>query len=390
MGGQISRYALAFMEKKKAQTGLADWDHNCRLWVSFDSPHEGANIAISVQQNLDFLANEIGNSDAQAALKNEVLSTASKQFLIEQMDGLNGTSPFHQKYYYGITNNGFDSLNKNGVAGSHGYPMQCRKVALVNGSRDGVLGINDGQMVSKIEGNVVVVQNLYNHRYAMPAYNSSLNTFKADFINDNSLFGFGIQFGAFQKYSYHNTKFNFPCPNQSSFTQNYTYNARLASFLFFHTFQSTFHFKKSYNVLNKNTHGSMDCVPGGSLYLKGDLEDKIVQKFLDKFPVTFAELKFYKPNFTFIPVISALGFKNSNFNWSKKISDRNLTCGVGGNETYFDNYYAPKENQDHVKITDESYAWVIKEIEKGRLGSDCDNTSNHSFTPLNVCSMPSL
>jgi len=30
------------------------WDHCCRLWISFDSPHLGANIAIGVQHFLEF------------------------------------------------------------------------------------------------------------------------------------------------------------------------------------------------------------------------------------------------------------------------------------------------------------------------------------------------
>src|SRR5476651_70080 len=42
MGGLISRYALTYMEQHSL-------DHNTRLWVSFDSPHLGANIPIGDQ-----------------------------------------------------------------------------------------------------------------------------------------------------------------------------------------------------------------------------------------------------------------------------------------------------------------------------------------------------
>lgn len=41
MGGLISRYALAYMEQH-------NMPHNTRLWVSFDSPHNGANIPIAL------------------------------------------------------------------------------------------------------------------------------------------------------------------------------------------------------------------------------------------------------------------------------------------------------------------------------------------------------
>lgn len=45
MGGQVTRYALAYMEEKHAQ-GVPDMDHNTRVWISFDSPHHGANIPL--------------------------------------------------------------------------------------------------------------------------------------------------------------------------------------------------------------------------------------------------------------------------------------------------------------------------------------------------------
>ena len=55
MGGLITRYALAYMEKKLAETGdHQKWNHNTRLWVSFDSPHQGANIPIGTQYWLRF------------------------------------------------------------------------------------------------------------------------------------------------------------------------------------------------------------------------------------------------------------------------------------------------------------------------------------------------
>jgi hypothetical protein len=49
MGGQITRYALAYMEKKQQETGNPIWNHNTRLWLSMDSPHQGASIPLAVQ-----------------------------------------------------------------------------------------------------------------------------------------------------------------------------------------------------------------------------------------------------------------------------------------------------------------------------------------------------
>lgn len=48
MGGQITRYALAYMEQHpEFRTNYGN--HNSRLWISFDSPHQGANISIGIQ-----------------------------------------------------------------------------------------------------------------------------------------------------------------------------------------------------------------------------------------------------------------------------------------------------------------------------------------------------
>jgi hypothetical protein len=89
MGGQISRYALAYMEKRLAATpNLPAWDHKCRLWISFDSPHAGANIPIGLQQALDHLGNFYGQQDAVDNLNKKVNSRAARQFLIERLDGL--------------------------------------------------------------------------------------------------------------------------------------------------------------------------------------------------------------------------------------------------------------------------------------------------------------
>jgi hypothetical protein len=64
MGGLVSRYALAYMEKQKYDNApvpagkAADyWDHNTLEWVSFDAPHQGANIPLCDQAYLDYYKN---------------------------------------------------------------------------------------------------------------------------------------------------------------------------------------------------------------------------------------------------------------------------------------------------------------------------------------------
>ena len=114
MGGQISRYALAYMAKKEAE-GIPNMNHNTRLWLSFDSPHLGANIPLAIQLDLYFFGYWGGEQTAKDAYKQKLYSPAARQMLIEQFQGGNTTGPshgmnstalYHQTYYAALKNNG--------------------------------------------------------------------------------------------------------------------------------------------------------------------------------------------------------------------------------------------------------------------------------------------
>lgn len=154
MGGQISRYALAYMEKKQAE-GIANMNHNTRLWVSFDSPHLGANIPLALQKDLHFFGYTGGKQAARDAYEKQLHSIAARQMLIEQLNsfgyvsfeqGLNGTDPFHKRYN--------DSLRNNGLPNSGGWPQNLRKIALVNGSGGGIMNGVANQMFLTLRARV--------------------------------------------------------------------------------------------------------------------------------------------------------------------------------------------------------------------------------------------
>jgi Secretion system C-terminal sorting domain len=422
MGGQISRYALAYMEKQFVNTTLPVWKHKCRLWVSFDSPHEGANIAICAQQALNHMGDFFGQPAAIDNYNLQLRSPAARQLLIEQLDGLNGSATFHQNYYFGTSNNGFDALNTNGVFGSHGYPLDCRKIALVNGSRDGLEIQAPGTEVAFLRGVDkvglgTVVLNF--HMRFMENTGGINNTFEGynmsswpslpgwHWTNYTNLTFFSPTANLFRSRTYQERDWNYwtllppgvPCTalNIAVWTLMYW-----APQHFVH--DKIFKYRSNFSTKNKNPHGSMDAVPGGMIDIIGQIMhplDTIAHKNSKVTDMTFTD------NACFIPVISSLGFKNSNFKWNKKISDRNLICNNGnetyfdnyyapavicnnGNETYFDNYYAPAVNEDHVTITDASYAWTIAELAKGRKGSDCislcgvDKIVGNDFLCLNT------
>ena len=155
MGGQISRYALSYMEKNNMQ-------HNVRLWVSVDSPHLGANIPVGAQALINTLKENTDSSGATEFVEDWLGSAAAKQQLIEQYSGrellgygINGIPIFGTQlttdYFDAKTmsqgfleNRGhpfftqfYDNMFTNGLPNSKGYPQNVRSIAIVNGSLAG-------------------------------------------------------------------------------------------------------------------------------------------------------------------------------------------------------------------------------------------------------------
>jgi len=73
MGGLISRYALAYMEQNNML-------HQTRLWLSFDSPHKGANIPLGDQEFLNYYADS--SPQVENNLNEKINSVAAKQMLV--------------------------------------------------------------------------------------------------------------------------------------------------------------------------------------------------------------------------------------------------------------------------------------------------------------------
>ncbi|WP_353779852.1 T9SS type A sorting domain-containing protein [Winogradskyella sp. 3972H.M.0a.05] len=131
MGGLISRYALRDMEEDLV-------DHETRLFISFDSPHYGANVPIGLQYLLNFLVN---NDDApvttlEPAVNGLLNSPAAKQMLVDHYLGhLQGGSNFLQdpSLTLPIGAPDFRDAFQNEL-NTKGFPQDCRNVAMINGS----------------------------------------------------------------------------------------------------------------------------------------------------------------------------------------------------------------------------------------------------------------
>jgi hypothetical protein len=354
MGGLISRYALAFMEKKYDDTNLDEWQHNTRLWVSVDSPHLGANIPIGVQSFLNQAKND--NTDAEDFVEKELGSPAAQQLLIEQFNGWNSTQ-LKSDYLDGRTIsqgysedrghpffiNFYNNLYNNGLQNSNGYPQNLDKIAMVNGSLTGLKSYLDGDLYpnnNQLTTNIRAFQHI---RYWAFGWHH-----------------FTIHIGSFETY------------NMPTLGSNHKISR----------FKKAFD-DKSKHITNINSRGNMDNNPGGffpvydeitagldgsdplpyptgTFQSFGNLFDTIFAHISDDFGGAHMSLRTNKHVSSFIATPSSLGLINPDFNWSEDLN-RNLVCS---NETPFDSYYGEEENTGHVSFSNNGFIWLQKWLDE--------------------------
>ena len=134
MGGLISRYALNYMENEAI-------DHETRLWLSFDSPHYGANVPIGFQHQFNYLASGLGENniiELQPVVNGMLKSAAARQMLVDHFEAhlQNGsiadfdpTKLLPEAHpWRTIFQNGINSLT------TSGFPENTRNVSIINGS----------------------------------------------------------------------------------------------------------------------------------------------------------------------------------------------------------------------------------------------------------------
>ena len=120
MGGLISRYALAYAEHHNIA-------HHTRLFVSFDSPQNGAQIPIGLQNGLDKFVND-GLLSFWGKFNNALhQSNAAKQLVLHHSDSQSETPAAHParaSFYQHLAEIG-------------NWPSQCRMISIACGNGSG-------------------------------------------------------------------------------------------------------------------------------------------------------------------------------------------------------------------------------------------------------------
>lgn len=147
MGGQVAKYALSFMEKNHLE-------HDSKMYVSFDSPHLGANIPIGFQIMAKFFSKGpkisiIGVSayeDSKRSIKDKLNKPATKQLLVYHYESM------------GVHQLRTDFVNE--LAGMGDFPTETYNFGIVNGSGNmgnnnlAGLGFSPGNELFKYEASV--------------------------------------------------------------------------------------------------------------------------------------------------------------------------------------------------------------------------------------------
>ena len=322
MGGQISRYALTYMEEH----GIP---HNCRLWVSFDSPHLGANVPLGLQNNLNDLAGAVGeaiktkkeiNLDCPAA-RQQLIHHYSASSLTPQADPL-----FYPYYNRQNTQGIIDPRNNN----QKGWPVNCRRIAMVSGADDGTLQYNN-----LTGGDLALEHRVVSNEYTESLIGWIIGTGIGSTLGPvggiiGGLIG-GIFGGNLIEIDIANIKMNV-YPNYGS-QNNIT--------KFWMSGKGPELITEVYNNLQV-ANGSLDLLPGGKRDFFTEYKNSAELSYLQHlfFKTTF-DLRM--PGSAFIPIGSSLAYgkgptPNSNRTWSDNVTNIDLTC-LG--EIPFDAYYAP-------------------------------------------------
>ncbi|MES2730549.1 MAG: DNRLRE domain-containing protein [Bacteroidota bacterium] len=312
MGALVAQYALAWSEKNNIA-------HHTRLYISFDGPHQGANIAIGMQQFIDYILERGIVGKVMPDAKNGLHKTNAARQMLMHHSNSNSEIPMADTYRAIFLTN----LNAVGT-----YPSLCRKVAIINGSRRGrlnpfhtpceemlrlevrrrgIFGACNGDLCRKIDWHV--------YSSTQSSKCKSLDMWTAAPLMNLTLWRDPSE----KKYS------------QSSPLGN------------------------SYDIVPGSYFGEL-IEPKGKTQAFADLFTSLNYLFTGR-NTTF---RHNINNFSFIPTVSAADIQPAGTNLYYDFSNEILAKCSG--ITPFDMVYAPDENEAHVAITGQNAIWFENEI----------------------------
>lgn len=309
MGGLISRYALRYME-------MNNIPHETRLWISFDSPHNGANVPISLQYLFNYFGYGYADIDEVKIVVDGMLrSAAAKQMLVDHLDG-HGDGVLTPKGAPNYRNN-FQSRMDN-----MGFPQTTRNISITNGS-------GTGKKFLDKQGNPV-----------NPDFKILDGT-----VNTGTILGLNTRVNLLVKYM--------PYANVTSEVTYAQIQAQIIVWVNMDTFTAS-------AKQNPESDG-IDSAPGGLFDLSG-LAGSVGDN-----PVLVSFMNALKAeSFNFIPVTSSMALYNQpNYYHNIDLGEGDQPWDdevVTNSQTPFVNWFMADDNEKHVLLTDGNVEFTMCEI----------------------------
>lgn len=303
MGGLISRYALRYME-------MNNLNHDTRLYISFDSPHQGANVPIGFQHLFNYMAyGPLGSTAVQPVVDGLIKSPAARQMLIDHLEGhLQTGSAFE-------FNTASNSLLPTGAPNfrnafqnelnTMGFPTTVRNVSIANGAGNGSMN--------------------YTPNFEVMNHTFNVNSTQRAIIN--------LRFT--------------PAANQTNQVSRFRGQANLFTWI-------TLYESLANSKAPTDTDG-LDTAPGGRFDMTGFQADLGTDPLLTEF---FNNLN--ADYFTFIPTWSAMAISGTN-NLYTPVTSTSTTPFVASS--------IPTINENHVTLNSNNVTFALNEIITGALAT---------------------
>ena len=319
MGGLISRYALSYMEQNTL-------DHDTRLYISFDSPHLGANVPIGLQYMFNALANgPAPNAAAQAAISGLLDSPAAKQMLIDHYSAhMQVGSAYLQDPSLTLPAGALnirDSFQTE--LETLGFPQNIRNVSMINGSKDGTVTGSPGAEVINTTLNIDATNRANVNLKFTPSASQTINV--TDLSVDTQILGFWFNV------------FSFSAAAESA------------------------------------SYDGVDSAPGGLFDMTSfdDGTDPLITSFVSALTIT---------EFDFIPSVSAMALEYTppGINWNHVIDLGDGTPASKNtiDSTPFVNWHMPAINEEHVALNQPNVEFALSEIILQPLSAEIQDKNN--------------
>ena len=331
MGGLISRYALNFMERE----GL---DHDTRLWISFDSPHNGANVPIGFQYlfnklayglQLGGLAGDQSIEAVQPLVDGMLKSPAARQMLVDQFEahitsGTDFDSSLMLPQKHGWSDLFYNALKQDFT--TSGFPETTRNVSIINGS-----GI--GSTYPDVNGAAI------------------LPDFQSLDLQDLSV----LDLGFFASADVNITSRFTPYLGQANTVGTIEVVSGGLCFCGFNA---------SATVQAESFSDGVDAGSGGLFDIAGLAADFAGDPLIDSF---LAAMK--TDSFNFIPTVSAMALENDGeIDWFH-VPNNLATSRTVENTTPFEAWHMPDNNEPHVTLTQPNVDFALAEILQNTLST---------------------